>query len=120
MIHNFNQKSTLYDSFVVKLKFILSGNCFQENDGYGGVPIFGYNSMRNEWNDVILPAVPSEQFTHRMSYNIRGLDTASEYEAKVMAKNRFGWTPMSDVFKFVTSAKPENGKIQVLTVLSNS
>lgn len=66
--------------------------------------------MRNEWNDVILPAVPSEQFTHRMSYNIRGLDTAAEYEAKVMAKNRFGWTPMSDVFKFVTSATPEIGK----------
>lgn len=65
--------------------------------------------MRNEWNDVILPAVPSEQFTHRMSYNIRGLDTASEYEAKVMAKNRFGWTPMSEVFKFTTSATPEIG-----------
>jgi len=82
---------------------------FQDNEGYGS-PIYGYNSMRNEWNDVILPAVPSEQFTHRMSYNIRGLDTASEYEAKVMAKNRFGWTPMSDVFKFVTSATPEVGK----------
>lgn len=65
--------------------------------------------MRNEWNDVILPAIPSEQFTHRMSYNIRGLDTASEYEAKVMAKNRFGWTPMSDIFKFTTSATPEIG-----------
>lgn len=79
----------------------------QDNEGYAGSPIYGYNSMRNEWNDVILPAVPSEQFTHRMAYNIRGLDTASEYEAKVMAKNRFGWTPMSDVFKFVTSATPE-------------
>jgi len=45
-----------------------------------------------------------------MSYNIRGLDIASEYEAKVMAKNRFGWTPMSDVFKFTTSATPEIGK----------
>ncbi|XP_025408165.1 neurotrimin isoform X2 [Sipha flava] len=78
-----------------------------DNEGYGAVPIYGYNSMRNEWNDVILPAVPSEQFTHRMSYNIRGLDTASEYEAKVMAKNRFGWTPMSEVFKFTTSATPE-------------
>lgn len=66
--------------------------------------------MRNEWNDVILPAVPSEQFTHRMSYNIRGLDTAADYEAKVMAKNRFGWTPMSEVFKFTTSATPEIGK----------
>jgi len=82
----------------------------QDNEGYAGSPIYGYNSMRNEWNDVILPAVPSEQFTHRMAYNIRGLDTASEYEAKVMAKNRFGWTPMSDVFKFVTSATPEIGK----------
>jgi len=83
---------------------------FQDNEGYASSPIYGYNSMRNEWNDVILPAVPSEQFTHRMAYNIRGLDTASEYEAKVMAKNRFGWTPMSDVFKFVTSATPEAGK----------
>lgn len=91
---------------------------FQDNEGYSGSPIYGYNSMRNEWNDVILPAVPSEQFTHRMSYNIRGLDIASEYEAKVMAKNRFGWTPMSDVFKFVTSATPEIGKnIQFLIMI---
>ncbi|VVC26794.1 Fibronectin type III,Immunoglobulin subtype,Immunoglobulin-like domain,Immunoglobulin-like [Cinara cedri] len=79
----------------------------KEHEDFPGGPIYGYNSMRNEWNDVILPAVPSEQYTHRMSYNIRGLDTASEYEAKVMAKNRFGWTPMSDVFTFTTSATPE-------------
>lgn len=98
---------------ILTIEIINIEHCrFQENEGYGG-QIYGYNSMRNEWNDVILPAVPSEQFTHRMSYNIRGLDTASEYEAKVMAKNRFGWTPTSEIFKFVTSATPEIGNYQL-------
>ncbi|XP_050438441.1 neurotrimin-like isoform X2 [Adelges cooleyi] len=84
------------------------------NDAMLGTPIYGYNSMRNEWNDVVLPALPSEQFTHRMSYIIRGLEAGSEYEAKVMAKNRFGWTPLTPAFKFTTALTPEIGQFSVI------
>lgn len=50
--------------------------------GYG-------NSMhwRNDWRDVVLPAVPlSHHYTQGMSYMIRGLDADQQYEAKVQAR----------------------------------
>lgn len=55
-----------------------------------------------DWNDVILPAMASEQFTQQMSYLIKGLEPAVTYEAKVQAKNRFGWNQVSDRFQFTT------------------
>lgn len=73
---------------------------FQENETWGG----GGSGIRllDEWNDVILPAAPSEQFTQQMSYMIRGLEPAFHYEARVQAKNRFGWNDISDTFHFTT------------------
>ncbi|KAG4075949.1 hypothetical protein HA402_003775 [Bradysia odoriphaga] len=67
--------------------------------GYG-------NSMhwRNDWRDVVLPAVPlSHHYTQGMSYMIRGLDADQQYEAKVQARNRYGWSEMSESFTFTTS-----------------
>ena len=37
-----------------------------------------------------------------MSYNIRGLDPASVYEAIVQAKNRYGWNEVSELYQFYT------------------
>ncbi|KAL0273993.1 UNVERIFIED_CONTAM: hypothetical protein PYX00_006540 [Menopon gallinae] len=62
-----------------------------------------YNRV-GEWNDVILPAIPSEMFTQQMSYMIRGLEPSSQYEARVQARNRFGWNQLSEVFRFSTRA----------------
>ncbi|XP_063236221.1 neurotrimin-like [Bacillus rossius redtenbacheri] len=58
--------------------------------------------IRGEWNDVILPAIPSELHTQQMSYLIKGLDPGAQYEAKVQAKNRFGWGHVSEGYQFVT------------------
>lgn len=38
-----------------------------------------------------------------MSYIIRGLEGGQHYEAKVLAKNRYGWSPMSEPFTFQTT-----------------
>ncbi|KAI5705516.1 hypothetical protein M8J76_011486 [Diaphorina citri] len=70
---------------------------YQDNITYGH--IYGHHK---EWNDVILPAAPSEAYNQQMSYLIRGLDPGAQYEAQVQAKNRFGWNKMSDKFQFTT------------------
>ncbi|KAK6632351.1 hypothetical protein RUM44_007392 [Polyplax serrata] len=57
---------------------------------------------RGDWSDVILPAIPSELFTQQMSYVIRGLEPGSQYEARVRARNRFGWNELSEQFHFST------------------
>lgn len=42
---------------------------------------------RNDWRDVVLPAVPlSHHYTQGMSYMIRGLDPDNQYEARVQAR----------------------------------
>lgn len=38
-----------------------------------------------------------------MSYVIRGLESGRNYEAKVQARNRFGWGPVSEAFTFQTT-----------------
>lgn len=44
-------------------------------------------STRNDWRDVVLPAVPlSHHYTQGMSYMIRGLDPDQHYEAKVQSR----------------------------------
>ncbi|KAK6632354.1 hypothetical protein RUM44_007395, partial [Polyplax serrata] len=58
----------------------------------------------HDWNDVILPAIPSELFSQQMSYLIRGLEPSSQYEARVQARNRFGWNQLSEIFRFSTRA----------------
>lgn len=45
---------------------------------------------RNDWRDVVLPAVPlSHHYTQSMSYMIRGLDPDQQYEARVQARYVF-------------------------------
>lgn len=84
---------------------------FQENDTYYGpysirtdarMP-YGIPDWRSEWRDVILPAQPTQQITQSMSYVIRGLEPRAQYEAKVQARNRYGWSPVSDPFTFETT-----------------
>lgn len=64
-----------------------------------------YIDRRTDWRDVILPAAmpPQAPGVQSMSYIIRGLDGGQHYEAKVLAKNRYGWSPMSDPFTFQTT-----------------
>lgn len=78
-----------------------------------------YIDRRTDWRDVILPAAlpPQAPGVQSMSYIIRGLDGGQSYEAKVLAKNKFGWSPMSDPFTFQTT---EQGQYTLCTILSVS
>lgn len=55
-----------------------------------------------QWHDVMLTPYNGDTFSHLMSYNIRGLEAGSTYEAIVQAKNRYGWNEVSDLFQFNT------------------
>ncbi|KAL1124697.1 hypothetical protein AAG570_001321 [Ranatra chinensis] len=60
-------------------------------------------SMR-DWTDVVLPSPMSSEgeITHEMSYLITALQPSTQYEARVQARNSFGWNQMSDNFRFST------------------
>ena len=60
-----------------------------------------------KWHDIILQPPHDETFTHVMSYNIRGLEPGSVFEAIVQAKNRYGWNEVSDLYQFYTRGAGE-------------
>nr|CAD7441540.1 unnamed protein product [Timema bartmani] len=68
-----------------------------------------------KWHDVILQPQNGETFTHVMSYNIRGLDHGSVFEAIIQAKNRYGWNEVSDLYQFYTrGAEPEMEDMELI------
>lgn len=82
----------------------------QENKTYpasGHSVSYGYGRKngKGEWSDVILPAMQTQRDggVQSMSYVIRGLEASQNYEAKVLARNKFGWGPISDSFTFHTT-----------------
>ncbi|CAG9824386.1 unnamed protein product [Phaedon cochleariae] len=94
---------TLTDDFINVLK--------SENKTYASVGYsvgYGYGRQfidrRTDWRDVILPATPFHSpGVQSMSYVIRGLESGQNYEAKVQARNKFGWSPISEAFTFQTT-----------------
>ncbi|XP_050292890.1 limbic system-associated membrane protein-like [Anthonomus grandis grandis] len=87
---------------------------FGENRTYSAVGYsVGYGSSYPwsgksfpDWRNVILPAsrASSNNGVQTMSYVIRGLEPGKQYEAKVQARNKFGWSPVSS-FLFQTTEK---------------
>ncbi|XP_060520737.1 limbic system-associated membrane protein-like isoform X2 [Cylas formicarius] len=79
----------------------------KDNKTYSAIG-YGYNrptkDRRLDWRDVILPAIPAQPAgVQSMSYVIRGLEPGQQYEARVQARNKFGWGPVSDAFNFQTT-----------------
>ncbi|RZC33434.1 limbic system-associated membrane protein-like, partial [Asbolus verrucosus] len=73
---------------------------YNAGNGYGRQII----DRRTDWRDVILPASPAQTSgLQSMSYVIRGLEPGQNYEAKVQARNKFGWSPVSEAFTFQTT-----------------
>ncbi|XP_030756207.1 limbic system-associated membrane protein-like [Sitophilus oryzae] len=84
----------------------------KENRTYSAVGYsVGYGYTRStkghsEWSNVILPASQSSTIgVQSMSYVIRGLEPGQQYEAKVQARNKFGWSPVSKSFTFQTTSR---------------
>ncbi|KAJ9582378.1 hypothetical protein L9F63_003281, partial [Diploptera punctata] len=74
----------------------------RDNDTYSYMS-YGHHGIRSDWNDVILSPIPSGKPTQKMTYLIKGLEPSSQYEARVEAKNRFGWSRTSESFTFSTT-----------------
>uniref|UniRef100_A0A1B6C8U7 Ig-like domain-containing protein n=2 Tax=Clastoptera arizonana TaxID=38151 RepID=A0A1B6C8U7_9HEMI len=55
-----------------------------------------------KWHDFAIQPTNGASFSRIMSYNIRGLDSSSVYEAIVQAKNRYGWNEVSELYQFYT------------------
>ncbi|KAF4523242.1 hypothetical protein B566_EDAN006865 [Ephemera danica] len=66
----------------------------------GGYGRGGIGAM--EWRDVIINVQRQDRLSQRVSYLIHGLEPGTDYEAKVQARNRFGWNTVSTGFRFST------------------
>lgn len=93
--------------FLKQERLVIHFPCLQDNDTYS-YTIYGQPAVRSDWNDVILSPIPSGKPTQKMTYLIRGLEPSSQYEARVEAKNRFGWSRSSDSFTFHTTGVGES------------
>jgi hypothetical protein len=93
--------------FLKQERLVIQFHCLQDNDTYS-YTIYGHPALRSDWNDVILSPIPSGKPTQKMTYLIRGLEPSSQYEARVEAKNRFGWSRSSDSFTFYTTGMGES------------
>lgn len=78
----------------------------KENKTYAAIGYsvgYGYG-RRTDWSNVILPGNPGERSgVQSKSYIIRNLEAGQNYEVKVQAKNKFGWSPLSEAFTFQTT-----------------
>ncbi|ENN70176.1 hypothetical protein YQE_00014 [Dendroctonus ponderosae] len=98
---------------------------WQENRTYSAVGYsigMGYTRSSkgySDWRNVILPASrAANRGVQSMSYVIRGLEPGQQYEAKVQARNKFGWSPISKSFIFQTTDRGEKSSTGVRLVLS--
>lgn len=66
---------------------------FQVNETY---------QQPGKWHDIILTPPATETLNHEMSYNIRDLEPSSVFEVMIQAKNRFGWSELSQLHQFYT------------------
>ncbi|XP_055694093.1 lachesin-like isoform X2 [Lutzomyia longipalpis] len=64
-------------------------------------------------NDVLNPR-------HRMSFMLRNLTPASSYEARVQARNSFGWNELSTVFHFSTRAEDVEVELSAQPAISKN
>ncbi len=61
------------------------------------------------YNNIIIQGVGTQGFEHHQSYILENLEADSMYEAQIQAKNKFGWSPVSEKFQFYTK---EYGEFQ--------
>jgi len=62
------------------------------------------------WTNLNLRSDQKEGVIFNKTYNLDNLDEDSKYEAKVEAKNEFGWSNQSEIFKFFTRNKEDTPK----------
>lgn len=101
-------KSLLYQD---KENQIFSANKYNSPYGLG---------IENQWENVVIPEVYDEQglryrsfagyehvqnTRHRRSFLIKALTPATNYEARLQARNDHGWNKLSTIFHFTTASE---------------
>ena len=56
------------------------------------------------YNNIIINGVGTQGYEHHQSYILESLMPHSMYEAQIQAKNKFGWSAVSEKFQFHTNA----------------
>ena len=83
------------------------GRMFADGGGHGG-------GGGGDWTNVIIPGdavhasgISSATYNHRQSYEVSSLRFNAEYECLVQARNQFGWSEASRIFRFFTGKNGE-------------
>lgn len=63
------------------------------------------DEVRYVWTHLNLRGDLMTDVSHNMTYNLDNLEEDSKYEARVSARNVWGWSNQSDVFNFFTRTK---------------
>ena len=81
---------------------------FADGGGHGG------GGGGGDWTNVIIPGdavhasgISSATYNHRQSYEVSSLRFNAEYECLVQARNQFGWSEASRIFRFFTGKNGE-------------
>jgi len=71
------------------------------------------------WTELTIPADQSSaSFLHTKTFTLRGLLPSTIYEAAIKARNKYGWSPLSDVCYFSTF--PSINKVNCTVCLLSS
>jgi len=57
---------------------------------------------RPKWKELTIPADWSTSFYHTKAFTLSGLDNATVYEVAIKARNKYGWSPLSERYFFTT------------------
>lgn len=57
------------------------------------------------WSELIIPSDGSSGPLHSTGYTLQGLQAASVYEVVVLARNRYGWSDVSNILRFATGGE---------------
>ncbi|KAL7301250.1 hypothetical protein TKK_0006210 [Trichogramma kaykai] len=111
----------LFVLFLFYLLIALQYKGTAEGDSLAEHVYVGQRSLdsREDWRRLFIPSsneAASDGPLYARSFNLTGLQPSSQYEALVLARNRFGWSSPSKVVRFTTdlsTTDDEDYKINV-------
>uniref|UniRef100_A0ABD2XFN8 Fibronectin type-III domain-containing protein n=1 Tax=Trichogramma kaykai TaxID=54128 RepID=A0ABD2XFN8_9HYME len=97
----------LFVLFLFYLLIALQYKGTAEGDSLAEHVYVGQRSLdsREDWRRLFIPSsneAASDGPLYARSFNLTGLQPSSQYEALVLARNRFGWSSPSKVVRFTT------------------
>ncbi|XP_070491540.1 protein amalgam-like [Chironomus tepperi] len=92
------------DSYPNNANYMDNTNIHNPYDSFSSYSSFYKRAHNTDWTDIVLQPYPyTTHYTQGMSFIIRELLPDQQYEAKVIARNRYGWSEFSERFVFNTA-----------------